>query len=108
MGLRLPAVAVLVAVLVVLLEVTASAAAAGATMMLAGDRMAMEMGNGEGRRGMKSRDAYAAMMYMGTPRDYEFYVATRVMLRSIARLKADADLVVIASVDVPMRWQRAM
>ncbi|THU55201.1 hypothetical protein C4D60_Mb11t04070 [Musa balbisiana] len=27
------------------------------------------------------RHAYAAMMYMGTPRDYEFYVATRVMMR---------------------------
>lgn len=98
--------AVVVAVVVVLLEVMASAAAA--TTLVAGDRAAMEMGNGEGRRGTKSRHAYAAMMYMGTPRDYEFYVATRVMLRSIARLKTDADLVVIASVDVPTRWQRAM
>lgn len=108
-GLRLPAAAVaavVVAVVVVLLEVMASAAAA--TTLVAGDRAAMEMGNGEGRRGTKSRHAYAAMMYMGTPRDYEFYVATRVMLRSIARLKTDADLVVIASVDVPTRWQRAM
>lgn len=100
--------AVVVAVVVVLLEVMASAAAAATTTLVAGDRAAMEMGNGEGRRGTKSRHAYAAMMYMGTPRDYEFYVATRVMLRSIARLKTDADLVVIASVDVPTRWQRAM
>ena len=53
------------------------------------------------------RNAYATMMYMGTPRDYEFYVATRVMLRSLARLGVDADLVVIASVDVPLRWVQA-
>lgn len=58
--------------------------------------------------GPRHRNAYATMMYMGTPRDYEFYVATRVMLRSIARLAADADLVVIASVDVPRRWLHAL
>lgn len=54
------------------------------------------------------RNAYATMMYMGTPRDYEFYVATRVMLRSLAKLRVDADLVVIASLDVPLRWVQAM
>ncbi|CAI0418145.1 unnamed protein product [Linum tenue] len=54
------------------------------------------------------RNAYATMMYMGTPRDYEFYVATRVLLRSLAALRVDADLVVIASLDVPLRWVRAM
>ncbi|KAK9148255.1 hypothetical protein Scep_007012 [Stephania cephalantha] len=52
----------------------------------------------------QQRNAYVAMMYMGTPRDYEFYVATRVMLRSLANHKADADLVVIASIDVPRSW----
>ncbi|RRT48652.1 hypothetical protein B296_00046394 [Ensete ventricosum] len=52
----------------------------------------------------RRRHAYAAMMYMGTPRDYEFYVAMRVMMRSLAKLNVDADLVVIASVDVPVRW----
>ncbi|CAL9091156.1 glycosyl transferase 8 domain containing protein [Musa troglodytarum] len=52
--------------------------------------------------------AYAAMMYMGTPRDYEFYVATRVMMRSLARLGADADLVVIASADVPFHWVQTL
>lgn len=51
-----------------------------------------------------SRNAYATMMYMGTPRDYEFYVAVRVMLRSLRRLNVDADLVVIASRDVPSSW----
>lgn len=55
-----------------------------------------------------SRNAYAAMMYMGTPRDYEFYVALRVMLKSLAKLKVDADLVVIASLDVPRRWIEAL
>ncbi|KAF2313080.1 hypothetical protein GH714_009139 [Hevea brasiliensis] len=48
------------------------------------------------------------MMYMGTPRDYEFYVAIRVMIRSLARLHVDADLVVIAAVDVPLRWVHAL
>ncbi|KAJ4956924.1 hypothetical protein NE237_013707 [Protea cynaroides] len=55
-----------------------------------------------------NRHAYAAMMYMGTPRDYEFYVATRVMLRSLAKLEVEADLVVIASLDVPIGWVQAM
>ncbi|XP_042504913.1 putative glucuronosyltransferase PGSIP8 [Macadamia integrifolia] len=54
------------------------------------------------------RNAYVSMMYMGTPRDYEFYVATRVMLRSLSRLHVDADLVVIASLDVPIRWVQAL
>ncbi|XP_028092363.1 putative glucuronosyltransferase PGSIP8 [Camellia sinensis] len=53
-------------------------------------------------------NAYATMMYMGTPRDYEFYIATRVMLRSLRRLGVDADLVVIASIDVPPRWVQAL
>ncbi|KAG7028387.1 putative glucuronosyltransferase PGSIP7 [Cucurbita argyrosperma subsp. argyrosperma] len=56
----------------------------------------------------KHRNAYASMMYMGTPRDYEFYVATRVLIRSLAKLNVDADLVVIASRDVPVRWVRAL
>lgn len=54
------------------------------------------------------RNAYATMMYMGTPRDYEFYVATRVLIRSLAKLQVDADLVVIASHDVPVRWVQAL
>ncbi|XP_047327018.1 putative glucuronosyltransferase PGSIP8 [Impatiens glandulifera] len=52
----------------------------------------------------RNKNAYATMMYMGTPRDYEFYVAIRVMLRSLSKLRVDADLVVIASDDVPSRW----
>ncbi|GKA12573.1 hypothetical protein Tco_0692119 [Tanacetum coccineum] len=56
-------------------------------------------------RRRRSRNAYATMMYMGTPRDYEFYVAIRVMLRSLSfKLRVDADLVVIASMDVPAHW----
>ncbi|PWA36745.1 Glycosyl transferase, family 8 [Artemisia annua] len=51
------------------------------------------------------RNAYATMMYMGTPRDYEFYVAIRVMLRSLSfKFRVDADLLVIASMDVPAHW----
>ncbi|MED6188173.1 putative glucuronosyltransferase pgsip8 [Stylosanthes scabra] len=55
----------------------------------------------------KNKNAYATMMYVGTPRDYEFYIAVRVLLRSLAKLRVDADLVVIASIDVPPRWIRA-
>ncbi|KAL6569172.1 putative glucuronosyltransferase pgsip7 [Orobanche hederae] len=54
------------------------------------------------------RNAYATMMYMGTPRDYEFYIATRVMLKSLGELKVDADRVVIASMDVPLDWVQAL
>ena len=54
------------------------------------------------------RNAYAMMMYVGTPRDYEFYIAIRVLLKSLATLNAEADLVVIASLDVPPRWIRAL
>ncbi|KAJ7011413.1 hypothetical protein NC653_001749 [Populus alba x Populus x berolinensis] len=61
----------------------------------------------EGQR-QRHKNAYATMMYMGTPRDYDFYVAIRVMLRSLARLHVDADLVVIASHDVPLRWVHTM
>ncbi|KAK4787058.1 hypothetical protein SAY86_010891 [Trapa natans] len=56
----------------------------------------------------RHQQAYATMMYMGTPRDYEFYVATRVLIRSLVKLKVDADLVVIASMDVPSRWVQAL
>ncbi|KAG6418781.1 hypothetical protein SASPL_120986 [Salvia splendens] len=48
------------------------------------------------------------MMYMGTPRDYEFYVTTRVMLRLLRHLKDNTDLVVIASLDVPSRWVQSL
>nr|XP_043616158.1 putative glucuronosyltransferase PGSIP8 [Erigeron canadensis] len=57
---------------------------------------------------IRNRNAYATMMYMGTPRDYEFYVAIRVMLRSLSRVRVDADLVVIASMDVPLDWVHAL
>jgi hypothetical protein len=67
-------------------------------------RSALAVRPGQGRH----RHAYAAMMYMGTPRDYEFYVAVRVMMRSLARVGADADRVLIASDDVPLDWLRAM
>jgi len=64
-------------------------------------------------RGLKTRrpehkNAYATMMYMGTPRDYEFYVATRVLIRSLRSLHVEADLVVIASLDVPLRWVQTL
>jgi len=90
----------LAAVLLLLLLVAVTAAAA------AGERRGLSA-RVEGPAA-RHRHAYAAMMYMGTPRDYEFYVATRVMMRSLGRLSATADRVVIASLDVPPRWVQAL
>jgi hypothetical protein len=59
-------------------------------------------------KGTQKTNAYATMMYMGTPRDYEFYVAMRVMLGTLVRLQVDADLVVIASATVPQHWQQTL
>lgn len=70
--------------------------------------VAVEESAAEYTKTTKHRNAYASMMYMGTPRDYEFYVATRVLIRSLAKLNVEADLVVIASRDVPVRWVRAL
>ncbi|CAI5477271.1 unnamed protein product [Closterium sp. Yama58-4] len=52
--------------------------------------------------------AYAAILYMGTPRDYEYYVATRVMLQTVRRTGTVADLVVLASEDVPATWTNTL
>ena len=59
-------------------------------------------------RATSFKNAYATMMYVGTPRDYEFYIAVRVLLKSLSKLNVQADLVVIASVDVPQRWIQAL
>lgn len=59
-------------------------------------------------KGPQKTNAYATMMYMGTPRDYEFYVAARVMLGTLKKLEVDADLVVIASASVPQHWQKTL
>lgn len=56
-------------------------------------------------KGTPKTNAYATLLYMGTPRDYEFYIAARVMLGTLLRLEVDADLVVIASTSVPQHWQ---
>ena len=89
----------LAAVLLLLLVAVTAAAAAGKRRGL--------LARVEGPAA-RHRHAYAAMMYMGTPRDYEFYVAVRVMMRSLTRVRADADRVLIASADVPRDWVRAM
>lgn len=60
------------------------------------------------KQNQKHKNAYVAMMYMGTPRDTEFYIATRVMLRSLTNLNVDADVVVIASLDVPLQWVQTL
>jgi hypothetical protein len=81
-------------------------AAAAAGVEAFGQRRALQVQQTLGPA--RHRHAYAAMMYMGTPRDYDFYVAVRVMMRSLARVGADADRVLIASADVPRDWVRAM
>lgn len=43
-------------------------------------------------------------MYMGTTRDYDFYMATRIMIRSLARMEVNVYRVIIASLDVSRRW----
>ena len=91
----------------VLASASASAAAAAAEEEH-GQRRALAAAVQPSLQGRHHRHAYAAMMYMGTPRDYEFYVAVRVMMRSLARVGADADRVLIASDDVPRDWVRAM
>lgn len=70
--------------------------------------MTAVMKRGLQTRRPEHRNAYATMMYMGTPRDYEFYVATRVLIRSLKGLHVDADIVVIASLDVPHNWIQAL
>ncbi|GKU95555.1 hypothetical protein SLEP1_g8900 [Rubroshorea leprosula] len=87
---------------VLVLSVFAVAVAAAAAAEATADRGV------KGLQTPRRRNAYASMMYMGTPRDYEFYVATRVLIRSLSRLGVDADLVVIASFDVPRHWVRAL
>jgi hypothetical protein len=59
-------------------------------------------------KGTPKANAYATMLYMGTPRDYEFYVAARVMLGTLVQLQVDADLVIIASASVPLHWQKTL
>lgn len=66
--------------------------------------MTAVMERGLQTRRPEHRNAYATMMYMGTPRDYEFYVATRVLIRSLKGFHVDADIVVVASLDVPQSW----
>ncbi|KAL0727734.1 hypothetical protein Bca4012_023827 [Brassica carinata] len=66
--------------------------------------MTMVMERGLQTRRPEHKNAYATMMYMGTPRDYEFYVATRVLIRSLRGYHVNADIVVIASLDVPLSW----
>ncbi|KAE8796755.1 Glycogenin-1 [Hordeum vulgare] len=100
---RLAAAVAVAAAILWLVVASASASLAGAAAEEHGQR-GVAVRQGQGRH----RHAYAAMMYMGTPRDYEFYVAVRVMMRSLSRVGADADRVLIASSDVPRDWVRAM
>ena len=51
--------------------------------------------------------AYATMMYCGTARDYEFYMATRVLFKHLQRLEVRADCVVIVSSTCPASWIQA-
>ena len=50
------------------------------------------------------RNAYATILYTGTPHDYEFYMATRVLFQSLIKLKSNGDFIVIASPKIPQKW----
>lgn len=54
------------------------------------------------------KHAYVTMLYMGTPRDHEFYIAARVMMQTLLHFNVDADLVVIASRDMPRLWVQTL
>ena len=51
--------------------------------------------------------AYATMMYCGTARDYEFYMATRVLFKRLQRFEVRADCVAIVSSTCPTSWIQA-
>lgn len=51
-----------------------------------------------------NKNAYATILYMGTPHDYEFYTAARVLFQSLIQLKTSADLIIIASQLMPQKW----
>ena len=48
--------------------------------------------------------AFSTILYVGTSRDYEYFVATRVMIQTILRTGTHADVVVLASEGVPRDW----
>lgn len=56
----------------------------------------------------KHQHAYAPIMYMGTMRDNEFYVAMRVMIKSFVGMEMNANLVINASLDFTRRWDQAL
>lgn len=61
-------------------------------------------GGGGGSINRAIRNAYVTMMYCGTPRDYEFHIAARVMFATLAATKPNADLVVLVSRACPAAW----
>eukprot|EP00897_Mesotaenium_endlicherianum_P007140 jgi/Mesen1/6454/ME000033S05734 len=50
------------------------------------------------------KNAYGTMMYCGTPRDYEFHIASRVMLKTLMKTKPNADVLVFISKTCPDHW----
>lgn len=48
--------------------------------------------------------AFSTILYVGTSRDYEYFVATRVMIQTLLRTGTRADIVVLASEGVPREW----
>eukprot|EP00898_Chlorokybus_atmophyticus_P004488 jgi/Chlat1/503/Chrsp103S01099 len=55
-----------------------------------------------------SENAYAAILYGGTPRDYEFFMATRVMFRSLRSFGTNEDLVALVASNLPVSWRRIL
>lgn len=56
----------------------------------------------------QSKNAYASILYMGTARDYEYFVGLRVTLQTVKRAGTTGDLVALVSPGTPDSWQRAL
>jgi hypothetical protein len=59
---------------------------------------------GRRRKNQTAEVAFSTILYVGTSRDYEYFVATRVMIQTLLRTGTRADIVVLASEGVPREW----
>ncbi|CAD7701491.1 unnamed protein product [Ostreobium quekettii] len=54
------------------------------------------------------KHAYASILYTGTKRDNDYFLAMRVMFGSLQKTKPDADLLALVSPDVPSTWRERL
>jgi len=65
-----------------------------------------EQTSGEYDVGIHHTNAYVAIFYEGTPRDYEYYLGARVMFHSLRLQKLQADFVVLISPNVQAKYRQ--